>query len=293
MQVQAETPAVSESVETVRDRQWKAADAAAAGVFIAITFFQMIFGPGRFEDKFIAVLTAVGAAVVIDLAGDFVGRLIRKRTRGKPTPAQLERNARLHARWPWLFRKLSPDHDPWTDLHRQRHKLAFFGFALVMLQWLINAAELVPEARGHYFAMIQAGLVAGVITWAWVGAIGDRPGSTALRGAVAGAGAAFAIGLIALALFHIGQLRLLLHSIALWGACGYLGGRMIERGGLTFAALRAMAGVTAAITGVGILYWLFNWQFPWLLYFMLAAGWALALIVYRPAAVALEVRPVA
>lgn len=137
---------------------------------------------------------------------------------------------------------------------------------------------------------MQAGIAAGVITGVWVGALGDRPGSTAVRGAIAGAAVAIGIGVIAL-LFRIGQLRLILHSIMLWSACGYLGSRMIERAGLTNAAVRAMAGVTAAIIGLGILYWLFAWQYPWLLYLMVVAGWAAALLIYRPAAAALEPPP--
>lgn len=292
VQVEAAPPAaaVPETLESVRDRQWKAGDAAAAGVFVAILVFFLIFGPGKFEDRLLDMLISVGAAVAIDLAGDFVGRFMRKRTGGKPTQAQLERNARLHARWPRVIRKLSPDYDFYDDIRRQRHKLAFFAFGLLMLQMLIDAAEVAPQTRGQYFALMQAGVAAGVITVVWVGALGDRPGSTAIRGAIAGAAVAIGIGVIAL-LFRIGNLRLVLHSILLWSACGYLGGRMIERAGLTNAALRAMAGVTAAVVGLGILYWLFAWQFPWLLYLMVVAGWAAALLVYRPAAAALEPPP--
>jgi len=296
VQVRAAVPAaaVAESIETVRNRQWMAGNAAAAGVFIAILVFVIMFGPGRLEDKLLGVLKALGAAVAADLLQDLGHRFIRKRSGGKPTQAQLERNARLHARWPRIFRKLSPDFDPYEDLHRQRHKVAFVVFGLFVLQWLVvDAMDLPPQARSQYFAMIQAGIAAGAITWVWVGALGDRPGSTAVRGAGAGAAVATVIGLIALVFFHIGDMRLLLHSIMLWGACGYLGGRMIERGGLTYAALRAMAGVTAAIVGLGILYWLFNWQFPWLLHVTLVAGWAAALLAYRPAAVALEPPPAA
>ncbi len=292
VQVHAAPPAatVPETPESVRDRQWKAGDAAAGGVFIAILAFFTIFGPGRFEDRLLDVLISVGAAVAIDLVGDFVSRFMRKRTGGKPTQAQLERNARLHARWPRIFRKITPDHDPYEDLRRHRHKFAFVVFAILMLQMLIDAAEFAPQARGQYFALMQAGIAAGVITFVWVGALGDRPGSTAVHGAIAGAAVAIGIGVIAL-LFRIGQLRLILHSILLWSACGYLGGRMIERGGLTNAALRAIAGVTAAVIGLGILYWLFAWQYPWLLYLMVVAGWAAALLVYRPAAAALEPPP--
>lgn len=291
VQTAAPAPATLESLETVRDRQWKAGDAAAAGVFIAITLYVMIFGPGRFEDKLFGVVKAVGIAVAIDLATDFGHRVVRKRRGRRPSEAQLRWNARLHARWPRIFKKMSADYDYYEDLHRQRHKVAFIVFGIFMMQWLVlDAMEVPPNARSLYFTMMLAGIASGVITWVWVGALGDRPGSTAVRGGIAGAAVALGVGLIAL-LFGIGHLRLLLHSIMLWGACGYLGGRMIERGGLTYAALRAMAGVAAAIIGLGILYWLFNWQFAWLLYLMLVAGWAAPLLVYRPAAVALEPPP--